>query len=158
MSSFNSNKPNVVYRECLKNHAAAIGLAAYDGCQEFLAVGREGTPEAFKCVVCNCHRNFHRKETIAGLHQLPPQLQFVAHQGPPPGIQFPLGLPDTTIAPKKGRSRTVFSKEQKQKMLDLAEKLGWRVLEGKKELIHHCCEEVGVKTSSFRDWVYNNKP
>lgn len=115
MSSFNSNKPNVVYRECLKNHAAAIGRTAYDGCQEFLAVGREGTPEAFKCVVCNCHRNFHRKETIAGLHQLPPHLQFVAHRGPPPGIQFPLGLPDTTIAPKKGRSRTVFSKEQKQK-------------------------------------------
>ncbi|XP_052206760.1 zinc-finger homeodomain protein 5-like [Diospyros lotus] len=97
MRSFNSNKPNVVYRECLKNHAAAIGRAAYDGCQEFLAVGREGTPEAF-------------------------------------------------------------NKEQKQKMLDLAEKLGWRVLKEKKELIHHYCEEIGVKTSSFRDWVYNNKP
>ncbi|KAG4919646.1 hypothetical protein JHK85_057927 [Glycine max] len=50
------------YKECLKNHAAAIGGNATDGCGEFMAAGEEGTLEALKCSACNCHRNFHRKE------------------------------------------------------------------------------------------------
>ncbi|KAK1360382.1 Zinc-finger homeodomain protein 3 [Heracleum sosnowskyi] len=53
----------VKYKECLKNHAAAMGGNAIDGCGEFMASGEEGTPEAYTCSVCNCHRNFHRKET-----------------------------------------------------------------------------------------------
>ncbi|OMO99580.1 hypothetical protein CCACVL1_03723 [Corchorus capsularis] len=54
----------VRYRECLKNHAAAIGGNATDGCGagEFMPNGEEGTLEALKCSACNCHRNFHRKE------------------------------------------------------------------------------------------------
>ncbi|KAF7813353.1 zinc-finger homeodomain protein 3-like [Senna tora] len=53
------------YKECLKNHAASIGGNATDGCGEFISssAAEEGTPEAFKCSACNCHRNFHRKET-----------------------------------------------------------------------------------------------
>ncbi|RRT80297.1 hypothetical protein B296_00007852 [Ensete ventricosum] len=52
----------VKYRECHKNHAASIGGSATDGCGEFMPSGEEGTPEAFKCSACGCHRNFHRKE------------------------------------------------------------------------------------------------
>ncbi|KAA8545405.1 hypothetical protein F0562_020189 [Nyssa sinensis] len=52
----------VRYRECLKNHAAAMGGNATDGCGEFLPSGKEGTLEALICSACNCHRNFHRKE------------------------------------------------------------------------------------------------
>lgn len=51
----------VEYKECLKNHAAAIGGIATDGCGEFMAAGKLGTIEALKCSACNCHRNFHRK-------------------------------------------------------------------------------------------------
>ncbi|KAK6938099.1 ZF-HD homeobox protein, Cys/His-rich dimerization domain [Dillenia turbinata] len=51
------------YRECLKNHAISIGGHAVDGCGEFMAAGDEGTLDALKCAACNCHRNFHRKET-----------------------------------------------------------------------------------------------
>ncbi|KAE8666776.1 Zinc-finger homeodomain protein 2 [Hibiscus syriacus] len=51
------------YRECLKNHALSIGGHAVDGCGEFIAAGDEGTLDALKCAACNCHRNFHRKET-----------------------------------------------------------------------------------------------
>ncbi|GFZ18706.1 homeobox protein 21 [Actinidia rufa] len=50
------------YKECLKNHAAAIGGNATDGCREFMPGGQQGTLEALKCSACNCHRNFHRKE------------------------------------------------------------------------------------------------
>ncbi|KAE8663730.1 Got1/Sft2-like vescicle transport protein family isoform 1 [Hibiscus syriacus] len=52
----------VRYKECLKNHAAAIGGNATDGCGEFISNGEEGSLEALMCSACNCHRNFHRKE------------------------------------------------------------------------------------------------
>ncbi|KAJ4830481.1 hypothetical protein Tsubulata_035734 [Turnera subulata] len=58
--------PNIRYRECLKNHAVSIGGHAVDGCGEFMAAGDEGTLDALKCAACNCHRNFHRKETTDG--------------------------------------------------------------------------------------------
>ncbi|KAL0448271.1 UNVERIFIED_CONTAM: Zinc-finger homeodomain protein 5 [Sesamum latifolium] len=58
----------VKYMECLKNHAAAIGGNATDGCGEFMAGGEEGTIEALKCSACNCHRNFHRKIHIHQHH------------------------------------------------------------------------------------------
>ena len=48
----------VRYRECLKNHAAAIGGNATDGCGEFMPSGEEGSLEALKCSACGCHRNF----------------------------------------------------------------------------------------------------
>jgi ZF-HD homeobox protein with Cys/His-rich dimerization domain len=52
----------VHYRECQRNHAAAIGGYAVDGCREFMALGAEGTAEALVCAACNCHRSFHRRE------------------------------------------------------------------------------------------------
>lgn len=51
------------YKECLKNHAAGIGGHAVDGCGEFMPSG-----DIFKCAVCNCHRNFHRKDTVHHHH------------------------------------------------------------------------------------------
>ncbi|OWM84832.1 hypothetical protein CDL15_Pgr027619 [Punica granatum] len=61
-----SNKVTVRYRECLKNHAAAMGGTAMDGCGEFMPSGEEGTIEALNCSACGCHRNFHRKEVEGG--------------------------------------------------------------------------------------------
>ncbi|GAV86851.1 ZF-HD_dimer domain-containing protein [Cephalotus follicularis] len=49
-------------RECLKNHAVAMGGNATDGCGEFMPSGEEGNIEALNCSTCNCHTNFHRKE------------------------------------------------------------------------------------------------
>jgi ZF-HD class homeobox domain-containing protein len=54
------------YRECLKNHAIGIACHAVDGCGEFMAAGEEGTIDALRCAACNCHRNFHRKESPTG--------------------------------------------------------------------------------------------
>ncbi|KAL1327486.1 hypothetical protein HN51_037536 [Arachis hypogaea] len=54
------------YMECLKNHALALGGHALDGCGEFMPAGADGTLDALNCAACNCHRNFHRKETVAG--------------------------------------------------------------------------------------------
>ncbi|KAK9287066.1 hypothetical protein L1049_015475 [Liquidambar formosana] len=62
---YNKKQQQVIvirYKECLKNHAAAMGGNATDGCGEFMPSGEEGTLEALTCSACHCHRNFHRKE------------------------------------------------------------------------------------------------
>ncbi|XP_052191122.1 zinc-finger homeodomain protein 5-like [Diospyros lotus] len=194
------------YMECQKNHAAAIGRTEHDGCQEFLATGPEGTPEALKCAACHCHRNFHRRQLNAvtptskhdafppAAHRsLPPHLQFVALYGPPPGFQFPLGLPEPPNGKERGggggrgsrdfeeqeeiansttdtdsnnnavnkapqkRFRTRFSREQREKMLGLAEEIGWRTRKEHKEAMRQLCEEIGVTPHVFKVWVKNNK-
>ncbi|MCL7038353.1 hypothetical protein MKW94_021911 [Papaver nudicaule] len=54
------NELVTVYGDCMKNHAAHMGLNVVDGCGEFMPGGEEGTPEALNCAACECHRNFHR--------------------------------------------------------------------------------------------------
>ncbi|KAG2622784.1 mini zinc finger protein 1-like [Panicum virgatum] len=58
---------HVHYRECQRNHAAAIGGYAVDGCREFMASGAEGTAAALMCAACVCHRSFHRREVEADM-------------------------------------------------------------------------------------------
>lgn len=55
------------------------------------------------------------------------------------------------------RSRTKFSKEQKEKMLAFAKKLGWRINRGEERLTQEFCSEVGVSRSVFKVWMHNNK-
>ncbi|XP_019450412.1 PREDICTED: zinc-finger homeodomain protein 4-like isoform X2 [Lupinus angustifolius] len=70
---YNKKQQKVVrYRECLKNHAAAMGGNATDGCGEFMPSGEDGTIEAFNCSACHCHRNFHRKEVEGDPSPPPP--------------------------------------------------------------------------------------
>lgn len=78
------------YRECMRNHAAAIGGQAYDGCGEFMPGGEEGTPEALKCAACGCHRNFHRR---AGFSSGEPCRPLLLKAAPPLPSGFPVFLP-----------------------------------------------------------------
>ncbi|KAK4804472.1 hypothetical protein SAY86_004289 [Trapa natans] len=81
-----SSKAVVRYRECMKNHAAAMGGTAMDGCGEFMPSGEEGTIEALTCSACSCHRNFHRKEIEGGIgHDYPidPWYHHHHHHSPP---------------------------------------------------------------------------
>ncbi|XP_011016887.1 PREDICTED: zinc-finger homeodomain protein 2 [Populus euphratica] len=92
----NTRKSSIRYRECQKNHAVGIGGHALDGCGEFMAAGDEGTLDALKCAACNCHRNFHRKESDGGgggeailyhghHHQQQPQFSPYYRAPPPTG-------------------------------------------------------------------------
>ncbi|XP_022962742.1 zinc-finger homeodomain protein 1-like [Cucurbita moschata] len=190
------------YRECLKNHAVGIGGHALDGCGEFLAAGAEGTLDALKCAACNCHRNFHRKETdnlnatavgvglgIAEPFLLPHPSQFSPYYRTPTGYLHvaphhrPLALPSTsggggggTLSreeqedmsnPSGGgggssslgrkRFRTKFTQEQKDRMLGLAETLGWRIQKHDEALVQQFCNETGVKRHVLKVWMHNNK-
>ncbi|KAM5577113.1 zinc-finger homeodomain protein 2 [Rosa sericea] len=201
------------YRECLKNHAVGIGGHALDGCGEFLAAGAEGTLDALKCAACNCHRNFHRKETDEPYGQLVPHQGHVSghhnHHGGFGHPQFsagggyyrtpggylhvttqhrPLALPSTSggggtdqdddmsnpsgggggggsggfgmgmgTTSSKKRFRTKFSQEQKEKMLELAERLGWRIQKQDEAAVQSFCDETGVKRHVLKVWMHNNK-
>ncbi|KAI3759130.1 hypothetical protein L6452_06705 [Arctium lappa] len=192
----------VRYRECLKNHALNIGGNITDGCGEFMPSGDDGTLEALKCAACNCHRNFHRKETTitttttptAGpFLQLPPPLPSPSsmfnhhqyhhhhHQHHPnwassidaPPLKIAVGgsgaatessseeLQYFTAAPPYGvakrRFRTKFRQDQKEKMLEFAEKVGWRIPREDDPEVQRFCAEVGVKRQVLKVWMHNNK-
>ncbi|KAJ8562577.1 hypothetical protein K7X08_031029 [Anisodus acutangulus] len=159
---FHNNKPT--YKECLKNHAVSIGGHAVDGCGEFLPAGEYGSIDSLKCAACNCHRNFHRKITQPPLaaveppsfimpsyyRSLPPPCGYLQYHVAP--HQRPLALPSTSGGYRedqedmsnpnyngggnsKKRFRTKFSQEQKEKMQEVADKLGWRIQREDEELV-----------------------
>ncbi|KAF0895228.1 hypothetical protein E2562_008566 [Oryza meyeriana var. granulata] len=220
----------VKYRECLKNHAAAIGGNATDGCGEFMPSGEEGSLEALKCSACGCHRNFHRKEVDdfdgdicaahahghgalragGGRHLLGPAVPHhhknngggcgggllvaadpygaayaAARALPPPPqghphhqIIMPLNMIHTSESDEmdgggggamggggrggsssssKKRFRTKFTAEQKARMLDFAERVGWRLQKLDDAMVQHFCKEIGVKRRVLKVWMHNNK-
>ncbi|KAM3300455.1 hypothetical protein ACQJBY_041459 [Aegilops geniculata] len=53
------NSGDARYRECLRNHAAAQGGHAVDGCGEFMP---SGAHDLLTCAACGCHRSFHRRD------------------------------------------------------------------------------------------------
>ncbi|XP_062196903.1 zinc-finger homeodomain protein 4-like [Phragmites australis] len=214
------------YRECLKNHAAAIGGNATDGCGEFMPSGEEGSLEALKCSACGCHRNFHRKEVdddfdVAGgcaahahghgpraarrllapampqhkngagglLVSADPYGAYAAARAlpPPPGhphhhhYVMPLSVMHTSESDEmagdgptaavlgsgggggggssssKKRFRTKFTVEQKARMLDFAERVGWRLQKLDDGMVQAFCQEIGVKRRVLKVWMHNNK-
>lgn len=57
----------------------------------------------------------------------------------------------------KKRFRTRFSREQKDKMMEFAEKLGWKIQKHDEQQVQHFCSEVGVKKQVLKVWMHNNK-
>jgi ZF-HD class homeobox domain-containing protein len=57
----------------------------------------------------------------------------------------------------KKRFRTRFSEEQKDKMMEFAEKLGWRIQKQDEQEVQQFCSQVGVKRKVFKVWMHNNK-
>ncbi|XP_042006591.1 zinc-finger homeodomain protein 5-like isoform X2 [Salvia splendens] len=174
--------PRVSYRECLKNHAVNIGGNVTDGCGEFMPGGDEGSLEALNCAACSCHRNFHRKElhhhASAMVHplQLTPPLPSPHHHRAAASAMQPIrmafGGGDSSSeelnfsafhlnavapAPPQKRFRTKFSAAQKEKMLEFAEKVGWRIPREDDAEMQRFCAETGVKRQVFKVWMHNNK-
>ncbi|KAK9231509.1 hypothetical protein WN943_021745 [Citrus x changshan-huyou] len=55
------------------------------------------------------------------------------------------------------RFRTKFTPEQKDRMLELAEKLGWRIQKHDEEVVQQFCNDTGVKRHVLKVWMHNNK-
>lgn len=244
----NNNKKvvnnSIKYKECLKNHAAAMGGTTTDGCGEFMPSGEEGTIEALNCSACNCHRNFHRKEiegdhgmsswdvnnnnsTRVGTvgrkvllghpnghnnmsilaadalgfhtaanptggflpsrtaphhpHHHPHQMIMsynnnmsmgglmgthlpsesdeqeqdqIHHHGHGGGVNVASRAPVQLV---KKRFRTKFTQEQKEKMFNFAEKVGWKIQKQEESVVQNFCHEIGVKRRVLKVWMHNNK-
>ncbi|KAM6563924.1 hypothetical protein CsatB_023922 [Cannabis sativa] len=57
----------------------------------------------------------------------------------------------------KKRFRTKFSQEQKDRMLALAERLGWRIQKQDEAVVQQFCNETGVRRQVLKVWMHNNK-
>ncbi|KAK3185198.1 hypothetical protein Dsin_032484 [Dipteronia sinensis] len=57
----------------------------------------------------------------------------------------------------KKRHRTKFSQEQKDKMLNFAEKVGWKIQKQEESVVQQFCQEIGVKRRVLKVWMHNNK-
>lgn len=57
----------------------------------------------------------------------------------------------------KKRFRTKFSPEQKEKMLNFAEKVGWKIQKQEESMVQQFCQEVGIKRRVLKVWMHNNK-
>ncbi|CAK9178514.1 unnamed protein product [Ilex paraguariensis] len=82
------------------------------------------------------------------------ELNFNAFQSnsalPQPPPQPPFGL-------AKKRSRTKFTRDQKDKMMEFAEKVGWRIPKESDAEAQRFCAEIGVKRQVLKVWMHNNK-
>ncbi|KAL2454577.1 Zinc-finger homeodomain protein 11 [Abeliophyllum distichum] len=84
--------------------------------------------------------------------------------GPPPDSDAPISSnPTSTSAPLssnsngKKRFRTRFTQEQKEGMLQFAERLGWKMQKKDEDVINEFCSEIGVDKGVFKVWMHNNK-
>lgn len=57
----------------------------------------------------------------------------------------------------KKRFRTKFTAEQKEKMVEFAEKVGWRIQKHDEAAVEEFCAESGVKRQVLKVWMHNNK-
>ncbi|XP_050365768.1 zinc-finger homeodomain protein 5 [Argentina anserina] len=57
----------------------------------------------------------------------------------------------------KKRFRTKFTAEQKVRMVEFAERVGWRIQKQDEDEVERFCDEVGVKRQVLRVWMHNNK-
>ncbi|KAJ4872636.1 Zinc-finger homeodomain protein 7 [Raphanus sativus] len=166
------------YKECQKNHAALTGGHVVDGCCEFMPGGEEGTQGALKCAACNCHRSFHRKEVYGHRNSTREELISTAvYKAIQPRGVYPTSeigrrassssedmkkiLNQNTDGKdsmrKKKRVRTKISEEQKKKMKEFAERLGWSMQKKDEEEIDKFCRTVNLRRQVFKVWMHNNK-
>ncbi|RYQ80178.1 hypothetical protein Ahy_Scaffold1g106758 isoform C [Arachis hypogaea] len=123
--------------------------------------GEEGTPESLRCAACECHRNFHRREVEGSApqqhHNYYPNNNNNKHNGHSTHhlLQFHTPPPSSSLHHK--RFRTKFTQQQKDRMMEFAEKLGWKIQKHDEQEVQQFCSQVGVKRQVFKVWMHNNK-
>ncbi|KAK1651994.1 hypothetical protein QYE76_069799 [Lolium multiflorum] len=86
-------------------------------------------------------------------------------QGPLPDQVSPATAPPAHVgsAPARARararkrSRTMFTAEQKHRMKELSERLGWRQQKRNEAIMDEWCRDIGVSKGVFKVWMHNNK-
>ncbi|XP_027360509.1 zinc-finger homeodomain protein 6-like [Abrus precatorius] len=73
---------------------------------------------------------------------------FQSNAGAQLSVQAPLS---------KKRFRTKFSQQQKDRMMEFADKIGWKIQKQNEQEVQQFCTQVGVKRQVFKVWMHNNK-
>ncbi|KAG5076988.1 hypothetical protein JHK82_055683 [Glycine max] len=172
------NNDNEKYHECLKNHTVKTGGHTLDGCIKFLPLGDEGTldetPNDTYLVPYYHHSPFplaayygeqvgyprvqgqqcttlalsSRSRGSGGAHSSREDMEAVS--------DLMSGSTPHGWSSKK-RFRTRFTREQKEKMLAFAEKLGWRILKHDESAVQEFCAQTSIQPHVLKVWVHNNK-
>uniref|UniRef100_A0A5B6ZJD8 Putative zinc-finger homeodomain protein 9-like n=1 Tax=Davidia involucrata TaxID=16924 RepID=A0A5B6ZJD8_DAVIN len=87
----------------------------------------------------------------AGLSGHPPE------NNPSITTQAGTAAPAAANANGRKRFRTKFTHDQKEKMHEFAERIGWKIQKRDEELITEFCSEVGVDKGVLKVWMHNNK-
>ena len=53
--------------------------------------------------------------------------------------------------------RTKYTQGQEEKMLEFAERIGWRIHRHDDVALNQFCSEIGVKRNVLKVWMHNNK-
>jgi ZF-HD class homeobox domain-containing protein len=75
---------------------------------------------------------------------------------PPENTAIPLNL-SSPMGNSRKRFRTKFTQEQKEKMHEFADKVGWKMQKRDEEIVNGFCNEIGVDRSVLKVWMHNNK-
>lgn len=69
------------------------------------------------------------------------------------------GAAANTVSNSNGRKRfrTKFTQDQKEKMHEFADRVGWKMQKRDEEIITGFCNEIGVDKGVFKVWMHNNK-
>ncbi|XWS29970.1 hypothetical protein CRYUN_Cryun24cG0076900 [Craigia yunnanensis] len=149
----NNYKKVVRYKECLKNHAAAIGGNATDGCGEFMPNGEEGSIEAIK-VPCSWYLYFLKGRTGSADYNVLQRRVCPSETDEKDDGGEAAARPSAKL---RKRFRTKFSQEQKEKMFNFAEKAGWRIQKLGESVVQQFCQENGIKRRVPKVWMHNYK-
>lgn len=92
----------------------------------------------------------------------PHMLLALSHGASAPHLDGNAALVNSGSAPQlnsnsRKRFRTKFTQNQKEKMLELAEKVDWKMQKKDEDLISESCTEIGVERGVFKVWMHNNK-
>jgi ZF-HD class homeobox domain-containing protein len=76
---------------------------------------------------------------------------------PPESAAEPTNALATLSPNARKRHRTKFSQEQKEKMHQFAERVGWKMQKRDEELVQKFCNEIAVEKGVLKVWMHNNK-
>ncbi|KAL2939485.1 Zinc-finger homeodomain protein 4 [Bienertia sinuspersici] len=107
-----------------------MGGNARDGCGEFMPSTGGGQGSSLICSVCNCHRNFHRKE-IQGQNNL-----MLIHQPSSSTLHYSPFYPSSNehfLGSSRGRRKQ------------------------EENVVQQFCQQIGIKRRVLKVWMHNNK-
>ncbi|KAH1151347.1 hypothetical protein AAZX31_16G124400 [Glycine max] len=83
--------------------------------------------------------------------------QTLDHRGGGNLLSSSVQQPPLSSSSSKKRFRTKFTQQQKDRMMEFAEKLGWKIQKQDEQELHQFCSQVGVRRQVFKVWMHNSK-